>query len=159
MQWDNLEGQSYIVRQQYSTLTRSLEMPKTTESATAVHVPTSLMDNLRQQQAVREAKLRTAFWSGGVDLIFPSVRGGPISSGTINQILKASITAAGVRRLTFHGLRHTFISQLVRQGENIKVIQRKARHKNVQMTLDKYSHLFPDDSEAAGNRLDQRLFG
>jgi integrase len=39
MQWDNLEGQSYIVRQQYSTLTRSLEAPKTSESATAVYHP------------------------------------------------------------------------------------------------------------------------
>jgi integrase len=156
----NLDGATYYVKEQYSGTTQTFGPPKTAESVAPVSVPPSLLADLQTQlQSVREAKLRATFWCDDYDLIFPTHRGMPISVSTIQRMLTLTIKAADVPRLTFHGLRHTFVSQLIAQGENVKVIQRKARHKDVQMTLNKYGHLFPDDSEAAGSRLDQRLFG
>jgi len=39
-----------------------------------------------------------------------------------------------------HGLRHTFISELIRSGANSKVVQELARHSTITLTLDRYSH-------------------
>ena len=163
MRWRYLDAdaQTYTVREQYSSLTKTLSPPKTAESIASVYVPPSLLDDLQaHRRAQREARQRNIFWADGIDLVWPSPQKlQPISTSAVRAVLSDGIKAAGVPPLTYHGLRHTFVSQLVRQGENLKVVQRKARHKNVQITLDKYSHLFPDDSEMAGARLDERLFG
>jgi len=39
-----------------------------------------------------------------------------------NKVYLVAIWRAGIPRLTFHALRHTFASILIDQGENIKYI-------------------------------------
>jgi integrase len=39
-----------------------------------------------------------------------------------------------------HGLRHTYITELIRSGANPKVVQELARHSTITLTLDRYSH-------------------
>ncbi len=41
----------------------------------------------------------------------------------------------------FHGLRHTFISNLAAGGAHPKVAQQLARHSSITLTMDRYSHL------------------
>jgi integrase len=67
------------------------------------------------------------------------------------------VQGIGFRRIGLHTLRHTYVSLLIAQGENIKYISRQVGHANIQMTLDTYGHLFKETSQAAMNRLDQRL--
>ena len=45
----------------------------------------------------------------------------------------------------FHCLRHTCGAWLVSSGQNIKVVQRVMRHASIQMTLDTYGHLMPEE--------------
>ena len=53
-----------------------------------------------------------------------------------------------------HVLRHTFASLLIRQGVNIKSIQKLLGHKEISETLDTYGHLYPDDLQDAISQLD-----
>ncbi len=41
----------------------------------------------------------------------------------------------------FHGLRHTFVSNLAAGGVHPKVAQQLARHSTITLTMDRYSHL------------------
>ena len=53
---------------------------------------------------------------------------------------------------TPHMLRHTYITQLILSGANIKTVQYLAGHASVQLTLDIYTHLManrPEDTQAA----------
>lgn len=43
--------------------------------------------------------------------------------------------------ITPHQLRHTYITELILSGANIKTVQYLAGHKNVKLTLDIYTHL------------------
>ena len=52
-----------------------------------------------------------------------------------------------------HRFRHSFASNLIRAGVNIKAVQQLMRHENVQITLDTYSHLLQDDLRAAADSL------
>lgn len=63
-------------------------------------------------------------------------------------MLRVDLKAAGVpfrdvsgRVLDFHALRHTFITAIVRSGANVRVAQKLARHANVNLTLQVYTHV------------------
>lgn len=49
--------------------------------------------------------------------------------------------------ITFHGLRHTHISQLLGDGYPITTVSRRAGHATVSITLDVYGHMMPDSQE------------
>jgi len=49
----------------------------------------------------------------------------------------------------FHRFRHSFASNLLRQGRSIKAVQILMRHENVTITLNIYGHLLPSDLEQA----------
>lgn len=48
-----------------------------------------------------------------------------------------------------HRFRHSFGSNLIRAGVNIKVVQTLMRHESIQMTLDIYGHIMDSDAEDA----------
>lgn len=48
-----------------------------------------------------------------------------------------------------HRFRHSFGSNLIRAGVNVKVVQQLMRHENIKMTLDIYGHILDDDAEKA----------
>jgi integrase len=94
------------------------------------------------------------------DLVFCTKDGKPLDhSNVINQEFLPTLRRAGLRRIRFHDLRHTFASLLLHQGENIKYVQRQLGHASVQTTLDLYGHLLPDIHNRAGERLDETVFG
>ncbi len=47
----------------------------------------------------------------------------------------------------FHSLRHFYASLLIRQGLSPKAVAARLGHKNVMMTLARYTHLWPDDED------------
>ena len=66
---------------------------------------------------------------------------------------------AGLPKIRFHDLRHSFASLLIAQGEHPKLISEQLGHASVQITLDRYGHLLPASYDSAGERLDAALFG
>jgi integrase len=63
----------------------------------------------------------------------------------------------GVRIRGLHGLRHTYASLLINQGEHIKYVSEQLGHASIQITADLYGHLFRETSTAAMERLDRRI--
>ena len=55
------------------------------------------------------------------------------------------------RVIDFHGLRHTFITRLVKAGVKPKDAQALARHSTITLTMDRYAHIgLADVSDAVG---------
>lgn len=52
-----------------------------------------------------------------------------------------------------HRFRHSFGSNLIRAGVNVKVVQKLMRHENIQMTLDIYGHILDTDAEEAISKV------
>lgn len=57
-------------------------------------------------------------------------------------------------QITFHDLRHTHATILLKNGENIKVISERLGHASIRMTLDTYSHVLPDMEQHTALLLD-----
>lgn len=49
----------------------------------------------------------------------------------------------------FHSLRHTYITNIVKTGASAKVAQNLARHSDIKLTMDTYTHLTLHDGKAA----------
>jgi integrase len=85
-------------------------------------------------------------------LVFPGRRGF-MTHTEFRSRLNTCADQAGVRRLTPHGLRHSFASQLVAAGVHIREVQQLLGHADVRQT-ERYAHLAPGSSVAAVALLD-----
>ena len=68
------------------------------------------------------------------------------------QWFKQAMAEAGVTKLRWHDLRHTFASRLVMADVNILTVQKLMRHETLAMTL-RYSHLAPSHLSEAVEKL------
>ena len=57
-------------------------------------------------------------------------------------------------QISFHDLRHTHATILLKHGENIKVISERLGHSSIKTTLDTYSHVLPSMEEHTALLLD-----
>ena len=77
------------------------------------------------------------------------------SKQTINTELRADCAAAGIdtKNISFHGLRHTFCTLLARENVHPALLQKLARHSDLNTTLKYYVHLQRSDESEAINKL------
>ena len=71
----------------------------------------------------------------------------------LQRIFEPALRAAGLRKVSFHALRHSYVSLLLSQGESIKFISRQVGHSSAKLTLDIYSHLLEGAQGEAMRRL------
>ena len=62
---------------------------------------------------------------------------------------------AGLPKIRFHDLRHTYASLLIEQGENIKYIQTQLGHSSPTVTLNIYAHLMKSTNQESAYRLEK----
>lgn len=64
-----------------------------------------------------------------------------------------ALKKSGIRDFRFHDLRHTFASQLIMRGADLKTVQELLGHRTLAMTL-RYSHLSQAHKKEAIRLLD-----
>ena len=95
-----------------------------------------------------------------LDLMFPNDAGKPTNySNMVRRHFLPALQAAGLPRIRFHDLRHTYASLMIEQGENIKYIQTQLGHSSPTVTLNVYAHLMKPTNQEAVCRLEERVFG
>lgn len=93
------------------------------------------------------------------ELVFCNKLGKPIEpENMIRRHFHPTLTLAGLRRIRFHDLRHTFTSLLIAQNPSPKFVQSQLGHASIQTTFDRYGHLFKVDAKEIGTRLDATVF-
>lgn len=74
--------------------------------------------------------------------------GDPISPKAMDERLEAAAKAAGIQRVTFHGLRHTFGTQCARAGVPMRTLQQWMGHARIS-TTEIYAKFAKDQNEVA----------
>jgi integrase len=69
------------------------------------------------------------------------------------------VKRAGVKRVTFHALRHTSATLLLLANVSPKIVSERLGHTSIAMTLDIYSHLLPSMGRSAADQLGALLHG
>jgi integrase len=109
--------------------------------------------------ALKEWKLRVGS-NRDEDLVFPHPTGAPLERSTLfRAAFLPALKRAGLRRVKFHSLRHSFASGLIANGARVTEVQYLLGHSKASMTLDIYSHWFREKSSDAGAAYAEELFG
>jgi hypothetical protein len=64
------------------------------------------------------------------------------------------LTAAGLRHLKFHGLRHTYAALMLGSGATLTYVRDQMGHKSIQVTADVSGRFIPPGNRSAVNALD-----
>ena len=75
------------------------------------------------------------------DLVFANVEGKPIDPRVLSHNFARIVKRAGLEKVRFHDLRHTFASLMLLRGAKPKVISEALGHSSVAFTMDVYSHI------------------
>ena len=94
------------------------------------------------------------------DLVFANRRGGyPCHDNMIKRRFKPLFKKSNVVPFNWHALRHFAISIWIESGLSPKTVQSFAGHSSLQVTMDRYGHLFPsEDHQLAMERIAQGMF-
>ena len=85
--------------------------------------------------------------------------GRPLHPDTIRQRFDRLAVAAGLSRITFHDLRHSYATGALRAGVSPKVISERIGHANVGFFLETYAHVLANDDREAAEQAASFLLG
>ena len=158
LQWDDLDpgngrdgGGVHVRRRIYQG---ELNDPKTPHSDRVVDVPQRLLDEL--------AVYKVMYPPIGDGYIFRTAAGAPLDGDNWHKRhLVPLLERVGLRlpKSGLHALRHSYVSLLADQGEDIHYIARQVGHATTALTQDVYRHIFAKTRTAAMERLDRWGFG
>ena len=80
----------------------------------------------------------------------------PIVARTLQKRMKRYEKKTGVKPIRVHDLRHSHVAYLINQGVEPLIIKERLGHKNIQITLNTYGHLYPSKQNAVAELLEQK---
>jgi len=114
-----------------------------------------LLKKYKKEQLEKRLKLGTK-WENS-KRVFTTEYGADMHPDTPSQILEKIIKKYKLKRITFHGLRHTSISLQISSGIQVQIISKRAGHSNVTVTHNTYSHFFDTELKDVAEKMEQIL--
>lgn len=146
LKWEDVDWKQGLirVRRQVARINGEIvEAPlKTKNSYRVVSISQETMEVLKQQKA-----------KSGDQYVFPSPNGGPISPDSVNNMLHRVLERAGLPKVRFHDLRHTFATLALQNGVDIKTVSGMLGHYSAGFTLDTYAHVTTASQKEAANTM------
>ena len=104
----------------------SVKPPKTERSARTIKLPASVLPELeRHRKEQLEQRLRLGL-GGRPELVCTSPLGDMLDPNYVTDTFVKEVAAAGLKPITFHGLRHTHITLLLKSGVPVHVVSARA---------------------------------
>ena len=132
-----------------------IQTPKTKASNRVISLDTETIQVLKMWQLEQRKQLLKL----GINsmnkhqLIFSNGNNEYIYSGTVRKSIKILAKKAGIHSITTHGFRHTHATLLFASGMDIKQVQARLGHSNVQTTLNIYTHAIQDKQDKIGDEF------
>ncbi len=152
LQWGDIDWNSSQIHVRRSWKEGAFHEPKTQASLRRIGLPEILLTDLREW--------RLACPKGEFDLVFPNLAGRPMSGTNLLQRgFYPALRRAGLRKIRFHDLRHTFASLLIAGGEDVVRVSRLLGHASPAITLKVYAHMLPNACYGDSERLAMLVYG
>ncbi len=153
LKWEDidLERGDLRVRRQVSRINGEVvEAPLKTKNAyRTLPLAEDTVSVLREQRR----KVGNSPW------VFPSPNGGPISPDSVLHMLHRVLKRAGLPKVRFHDLRHTFATLALQNGVDVKTVSGMLGHFSAGFTLDTYAHITSAAQRQAAQTMGSVLAG
>lgn len=144
LHWEDIDFKRAFLTVRYTVFRGRLVPPKNSKERVVPLTP----------RLLEALKARQAEMGKGANLVFPGADGEITThQDHVDRPFKGALQKAQLRDMRFHDLRHSFASQLVTAGRNIKEVQELLGHQSIQMTM-RYAHLAPGKMREAVLVLD-----
>jgi len=154
LQWGDIDfnGKFLTVRRNY---VEGKIIPFTkTKKLRRIDLSDTLLDALQELRRRRREKWLKKGSNEVPEWVFCNRRGNPPDMQNVkNRHFYKCLEKAGLRRIRFHDLRHTFASLLLQDGQPLAYIKDQLGHSSIKLTVDIYGHLEPGANREAVNRL------
>jgi integrase len=155
LKWSDIDlekGDLRVQRQIGRIDGKIIEMPLKTKNAyRTLPLSADAIDVLMQQRRK----------TGNSEWVFPSPTGGPMSPDSVLHMLQRVLKRAGLPRIRFHDLRHTFATMALQNGVDVKTLSGALGHYSAGFTLNTYTHATPqmkqDAADAIGGVINQQM--
>jgi integrase len=142
--YDQARGVIYIRRSYHPEY--GFSSPKSKRGVRAVPISPLLAEELEAHRPTGQKPS---------DLIYRNRAGKPVNfSNMIAREFHPALERAGLRRVRFHDLRHTYAALMISLNCNPKVLQERMGHASITTTLDRYGHLLPSVDQGIESRID-----
>ena len=142
LRWDDIDLVTGLLRVRRAVARGIIGTPKSKKGR---EIPLS-------DEALAALRILPSRFAG--ELVFPGPGGRLLTKNECKHPLWRACRKAGLRRIGWHVLRHTFASHLVMRGVALKAVQELLGHSTIEMSL-RYSHLSPGIRRDAVRLLDQ----
>ncbi|MDY6089787.1 MAG: tyrosine-type recombinase/integrase [Bdellovibrionota bacterium] len=119
------------------------------------NITISILKAYKKEQLEIQLKLGSK-WENS-KRIFTTSFGGNMHPDTPSQILEKIIKKYNLKRISFHGLRHTSISLQISSGIQTQIISKRAGHSSISTTHSIYSHFFDNEFKDVANKMNNIL--
>lgn len=115
----------------------AITTPKNVTSNRTIDLPENFIEQMRNYRKWQQENKKK------FDFVFGGER--PFAETTTDRLFRSACEKADVKRIRIHDLRHSCASLLISEGVNIVAVSKRLGHKNIEQTLNTYSHMMPDD--------------
>lgn len=148
LKWDDIDMKNGSIRVQRQVARidgEIVEAPlKTKNSYRTVSIGADAIEVLKEQRKKVSRE---------IEYVFPSPNGGPISPDSVLNMLHRVLERAGLPKIRFHDLRHTFATLALQNGVDIKTVSSMLGHFSAGFTLDTYAHVTTAAQKEAANTM------
>lgn len=133
----------------------TVQPPKTKASNRVISLDAETIQVLKEWQ-LEQRKQLLLLGINSLDskqLIFSNRENKFIIIPTVRLAIKQIAKKAGIHSITTHGFRHTHATLLFASGMDIKQVQARLGHSNVQTTLNTYTHALKDKQDKIGDEF------
>ncbi len=154
LQWGDVDFHGRFIEVRRNLVAGRITTPKNGKTR-RVDMSAQLAESLKALLTTRKAETLKHGWGNVPDWVFCNENGGPLDGDNLrHRVFYKVLAKAGLRRVRFHDLRHTFASLLIAQGESLAYVRDQLGHASIQLTVDTYGHLIPGANRQAVDRLD-----
>jgi integrase len=136
-----------------------LKAPKTKAGRRPIQLPALAVDVLNQHRKA-QLELRLKLGMGKPDpeaFVFGNHDGSPLSPNNFSVTWRRVVEKAGLPRVTFHSLRHSHASALIRAGLDVVRVSRQLGHSKPTIILSIYAHEFEEADSGAADAIGKVL--
>ncbi|VIB30231.1 integrase [Clostridioides difficile] len=132
--------------------------PKTSKSRRTLSAPDELIEKLKIEK-LRQNKLKLqGILKNENNLVCLNRDYNPFLPATLRKSFHRFIKKNNLRNIRMHDLRHTNASLLLLGGTNMKVVSERLGHTDIQITMNRYSHVLEEMDKKASDNLSKILF-
>ncbi|MHB9112922.1 MAG: tyrosine-type recombinase/integrase [Thermoleophilia bacterium] len=161
LRWQDIdfEHKHLTVRQQLVLVNgRPLfQEPKTKKSKRLIPLSVEMIDVLREHRLKQAEDRLLATDYSDLDLVFAGPGGEPLDPGDMVKRFEFRLQKAGLKRVRFHDLRHTFATLALQAGVQLKTVQETLGHEDIATTGNTYQHVIRSVQEEAIRKVEDLI--